>query len=71
LARLDVKQLEVTHLALVERLIRHQQFHRYLIEKRYPIAVDGTAKLARDGQWWDAEWLQRQPQGEDGTWTQQ
>ena len=42
-----------------------------LIEKRYPIAVDGTEKLARDGQWWNAEWLQRQHQGEDGSWIQQ
>ena len=71
LARLDVKQLEVTHMALVERLIRHQQCHRYLIEKRYPIAIDGTEKLARDGQWGDAEWLQRLHQGEDGNWVQQ
>lgn len=72
LARLDVKQLEETHMALVKRLIRHKKFHRYLIEKRYPIAVDGTEKLARDGQWWNAEWLQRQHQGEDGgSWTQQ
>ena len=71
LARLDVKQLEETHMALVKRLIRHKKFHRYLIEKRYPIAVDGTEKLAREGPWWDADWLQRQHQGEDGNWIQQ
>jgi hypothetical protein len=29
LARLDVKQLEETHMALVKRLIRHKTFHRY------------------------------------------
>jgi len=34
--------------------------------------MDGTQKLARDGQWWNAEWLQRQHQGKDGgRWTQQ
>jgi hypothetical protein len=71
LARLDVKQLEVAHMALVKQLIRRKKFHRYLIEKRYPIAIDGTEKLARDGQWWNAEWLQRQHQGEDGSWIQQ
>ena len=71
LARLDVKPLEVTPMALVKRLIRQKKFHRYLIEKRYSIAVDGTEKLARDGQWWDAEWRQRQHQGEDGKWIQQ
>lgn len=71
LAWLDVKQLEETHMALVKRLIRHKKFHRYLIEQRYPIAIDGTEKLARDGQWWDADWLQRQHQGEDGSWIQQ
>ncbi len=70
LARLDVKPLEETHMALVKRLIRHQKFHRYLIEQRYPIAIDGTEKLARDGQWGDAEWRQRQHQGEDGNWIQ-
>jgi hypothetical protein len=58
-------------MALVKRLIRRKKFQRYLIEKRYPIAVDGTEKLARDGQWWDAEWLQRRHQGEDGEWVQQ
>ncbi len=52
-ARLDVKQLEVAHMALVHRLIRHKKFHRYVIEKRYPMAVDGTEQLARDGPWWD------------------
>ena len=29
LARLDVKPLEETHIALVKRLIRHKKFHRY------------------------------------------
>jgi len=71
LARLDVKPLEEAHMALVKRLIRHKKFHRYVIENRYPIAVDGTEKLARDGQWWDADWRQRQHQGEDGEWVQQ
>jgi hypothetical protein len=70
LARLDVKPLEVTPMALVQRLIRHKQFHRYVIEQRYPIALDGPEQLARDGQWGDAEGLQRQPQGEAGAGVQ-
>jgi hypothetical protein len=71
LERLEVEQLEAAHMELVQQLIRNKKFQRYLIEKRYPMAIDGTQKLARDGQWWGAEWLQRQRQSADGEWIQQ
>jgi hypothetical protein len=71
LERIDVDQLEVAHMELVQRLIQNKKFQRYLIEKRYPIAIDGTQKLAREGQWWGEEWLQREHKTEDGPRIQQ
>ncbi len=71
LERIDVEQLEVAHIELVQRLIKNKKFQRYLIEKRYPIAIDGTQKLARDGQWWGEEWLQREHKHEEVTHIQQ
>ncbi|MCP4935661.1 MAG: transposase family protein, partial [bacterium] len=71
LDRIDVEQLEVAHMELVQRLIQNKKFQRYLIEKRYPIAIDGTQKLTRDGQWWGEEWLQREYKTEDDPYIQQ
>jgi len=59
LAELDVAQLEVAHVEMLRRLIRDKKFRRYLIKKCHPIAIDGTQKLVRDGQWWDEQWLER------------
>ncbi len=33
--------------------------NRHLIRKCHPVAIDGTQKLARDGQWRNEEWLER------------
>ncbi|MCP4209688.1 MAG: transposase family protein, partial [Shimia sp.] len=71
LSTLDVEQLEHTHIEVVRRLIRNKKFRRYLVAGRYPIAIDGTQKLVRDGQWWDAEWLERRRSTADGEWVQQ
>ena len=49
----DVGEIEQAHLDLIERLMRQKKFHRYLIEGRYPIAIDGTQKWARDWPWSD------------------
>jgi hypothetical protein len=43
--------LDVVHVERLRRLIRGKKFRRYLIKKCYPIAIDGTQKLVRDGQW--------------------
>ncbi len=51
LCRIDVSEIEAAHLELIRRLIRKKKFHRYLIEKCYPIAIDGTQKFARDLPW--------------------
>jgi hypothetical protein len=48
LCTIDVNALEGTHIALVQQLIRGKTFRRYLINNCYPIAIDGSQKLARD-----------------------
>ena len=56
---IDVEQIEQAQVALIRRLMRNKKFRRYLINQCYPIAIDGTQKLVRNGQWWDDAWLER------------
>ena len=65
LQTLDVADLEETHIALLRRLMRGKKFRRYLIGQCYPIAIDGTQKLVRNGQWWGEQWLERHYQHDD------
>ena len=58
LERIDVSQLEAAQIELVRTLIRKKKFNRYLINGRYPIAIDGTQKFKRDYLWSD-ECLER------------
>jgi len=51
LATIDVEKIEQAHIELVRRLIKNKKFHRYLIDRSYPIAVDGTQKFKRDEIW--------------------
>lgn len=55
---IDLEHLEQAHVDLVKRLIRGKSFRRYLIDRCYPIAIDGSQKLAGDTLWAD-ELLQR------------
>jgi hypothetical protein len=71
LSELDITSLEHAHVALVRRLIHHKKFRRYLIAHCYPIAIDGTQKLARSGQWWAEEWLERRRETAAGVPVQQ
>ena len=58
LSKIDVSQIEDIHLDLIRKMIRKKKFYRYLIDKWYPIAIDGTGKFKRD--WlWDEECLER------------
>jgi len=50
-ARIDVSQIGSAHIALIRRMIRNWKFRRYLIDKCYPIAIDGTQKMIRDYIW--------------------
>ncbi|MBK7956171.1 MAG: hypothetical protein IPK02_20725 [Candidatus Accumulibacter sp.] len=55
---LDLEPLEQAHVDLIKRLIRGKSFRRYLINRCYPIAIDGSQKLAGDTLWAE-ELLQR------------
>jgi len=58
LEQIDVGEIESTQIELVREWIRKKKFRRYLINGCYPIAMDGTQKLARH--WlWDEECLER------------
>ena len=51
LARIEVGEIESALLAIVRKMIRNKKFARYLVDNRYPIAIDGTQKCARDVLW--------------------
>ncbi|MCP4284010.1 MAG: transposase family protein [Gammaproteobacteria bacterium] len=46
LCRIDVSQIEQIHVELVDRLIRGKKFSRYLVNNCYPVAIDGSQKIA-------------------------
>jgi len=58
LEKIDVSQIEQSHLDLVRHLIRGKKFCKYLINNCYPIALDGSQKLAGDILW-DGHLLER------------
>ena len=58
LCRIDVSQIEQAHIELVNHLIRNKKFTRYLINNCYPLAIDGTQKIAFSTLW-DEHLLQR------------
>jgi len=71
LEKLELDALPTAHIALVRRLIRNKKFATYLIQNCYPIAIDGTQKLVRDGQWQPEEWLARSGGENETSWEQQ
>jgi len=69
LARIEVHEIESTLIALVRALIRNKKFLRYLVDNRYPIAIDGTQKCVRDVLWTE-QCLEREVGKGDDTHTQ-
>lgn len=65
----DVNEIETALCDLLARLIRKKKFRRYLIENRYPIAIDGTQKMVRK-ELLSPEWLQRRVKKAEGSDTQ-
>lgn len=65
LEKIDVCEIENAQLDLVHSLFRKKKFMRYLINGRYPIAIDGTQKFSRD-YLWDEECLTRKVKKGDG-----
>ena len=59
LSVIEVDQIETLHLDMLRELIRKKKFSRYLIDDCYPIAIDGTQKMARS-EWVTVEWLERE-----------
>ena len=51
LVRIDSHEIEQTSIEVVKKLIKNKKFARYLIDKHYPIAIDGTQKFVRDIIW--------------------
>ena len=66
LERIDVQKIEEAHVDLIRNLIRKKKFCQFLISKCYPIAIDGTQKLVRDGDRGAEEWLERWFKTKDG-----
>ena len=62
LAKIDVHEIENAQLDLVKSLIRKKKFKSYLINGRYPIAIDGTQKFTRN-YLWSVECLERKIKG--------
>jgi len=59
LARIDdINEIENAQIELVKSLIKKKKFKQYLINGRYPVAIDGTQKLVRD-YLWSEECLER------------
>ena len=58
LCRIDVSQIEQAHVELVNPLIRAKKFTRYLVNNSYPVAIDGSQKIAFSTLW-DEHLLQR------------
>ena len=72
LERLEVAELEAAHVGVVRRLIRNKKFQRFLIKRCYPVAIDGTQKLVREGRWYgEGEWLERVFETAEGERVQQ
>jgi hypothetical protein len=48
LEQIDVNEIENVHVRLLQRLIRQKKFRKYLVNKRYLVAIDGTRKATRN-----------------------
>lgn len=45
LSKIDAAKIEELHVDMIHRLIRNKKFDRFLVNGRYPVAIDGTQKL--------------------------
>ena len=51
LSNIDVNKIESAHIDLIRRYMRNKKFVHHLIDKSYPIAIDGTRKFTRNRLW--------------------
>jgi hypothetical protein len=59
LSAIEVREIERALIEVVRKMIRNKKFLRYLVDNRYPIAIDGTQKCVRDVRW-SEECLERE-----------
>jgi hypothetical protein len=59
LSRMDVLDIERSHIKMIKRLIDNKKFQKALINKCYSISIDGTQKAVRSGQHQEEGWLLR------------
>jgi hypothetical protein len=71
LSYLGKSPVTTTYWGLHGNYQRTKKFRRYLIAQCYPIAIDGTQKLARNGQWQAEQWLERRRETAEGEHVQQ
>jgi hypothetical protein len=71
LEKINVNDIERTHIALINQLIRNKKFKKLLISGCLPVAIDGTQKLYRDGELHDLRWLSRKVGNEEAGLNQQ
>ena len=64
LSRIEVQEIEGAHIELIRRFIRGKKFRNYVIDKCYPIAIDGTQKFVRK-EIWTEECLERKIKNSD------
>ncbi len=66
---IEVEKIEQAYIEHVRRLIRGKKFRRYLINKCFPIAIDGSQKAVGDTLW-EPELLQRTTGKDENVHTQ-
>ena len=58
LCKLEVEEIQDLHVEMIRRLVRNKKFDRFLVNGRYPVAIDGTQKLVRK-ELLSPEWQER------------
>lgn len=71
LEKINVSDIEKTHMRFIYQLIRNKKFKKILISGCLPIAIDGTQKLYREGELHDLRWLSRKVGNEEAGQNQQ
>jgi len=51
LSVIEVDEIEAALMEAIHKLIKNKKFSRYLVDKHYTIAIDGTQKFKRDSIW--------------------
>ncbi len=59
LERIDVSDIERTHVNMIGKLIKNKKFKKLVVNKCIPVSIDGSQKTVRDGQLQEDGWLVR------------